>query len=118
MRAVAKATTNDFTFLGDSVKVYSNGVAGKDPGDTNEDVRTRNDPNVDRSWIGEVIDTLTLRWSVIVARRPLVDELLKNGGIQRGKSSCEETGVYALNGGDVDSRIPEIRWSCRRWGWR
>ena len=109
MRAVAKATTNDFTFLGDSVKVYSNGVVGKDPDDTNEDVRTRNDPNVDRSWIWEVIDTLTLRWSVIVARRPLVGELSENGGIQCGKSSREETGVDALNGADVDSHIPEIR---------
>ena len=64
MRAVAKAdrnwkkaTTNDFIFLGASVKVCSNGVAGEDPGDTNEDVRTRNDPNGDRSRIGETTDT-------------------------------------------------------------
>ena len=42
------------------MKVHSNGVAGKDPGDTNEDVRTRNEPNIDRSRIGETIDTLTL----------------------------------------------------------
>ena len=39
------------------MKVYSNGVAGEDPGDTNEDVRTRNDPNGDRSRIGEITDT-------------------------------------------------------------
>ena len=90
------------------MKVYSN-WAGKDPGDTNEDVRTRNDPNVDRSWIGETIDTLTLRWLVIVTRRPLVDELLESGGIQQGKSSCEETGVDALDEGDFDSHLPGIR---------
>ena len=48
---------NDFTFLGASVKVYSNVVAGKDPGDTNEDVRTGNDLNGDRSRIGETTDT-------------------------------------------------------------
>ena len=39
------------------MKVYSNGVAGKDPGDTNEDVRTGNDLNGDRSRIGETTDT-------------------------------------------------------------
>ena len=39
------------------MKVYSNGVAGKGPGDTNEDVRTGNDLNGDRSWIGETTDT-------------------------------------------------------------
>ena len=78
--------------------MYSNGVAGEDPGDTNEDVRTRNDLNGDRSRIGETIDTLTLRWSVNVARGPLVDELSENGGILRGKSSCEETGVDDLMG--------------------
>ena len=86
------------------MKVYSNGVAGEDPGDTNEDVRTRNDLKGDRSRIGETIDTLTLRWSVNVARGPLVDELSENG-----KSSCEETGVDALDGGDVDSHLPGIR---------
>ena len=80
------------------MKVHSNGVTGKDFRDISGDVRARNDPNVDRSRVGGTIDTRTFRWSVIVARRPLVDELLKDGGIQRGKSSCEETGVDSLMG--------------------
>ena len=54
------------------MKVHSNGVTGKDLRDTNGDVRARNDPNVDRSRVGGTIDTRTFRWSVIVARRPLV----------------------------------------------
>ena len=64
--------TNDFVCLGTLVKVHSNGVTGKDLRDTNGDVRARNDPNVDRSRVGGTIDTRTFRWSVIVARRPLV----------------------------------------------
>ena len=96
-------------FLGSLGESVLDGVAGEDPGDTNEDVRTRNDLKGDRSRIGETIDTLTLRWSVNVARGPLVDELSENGGILRGKSSCEETGADALDGGDVDSHLPGIR---------
>ena len=80
------------------MKVHSNGVTGKDFRDISGDVRARNDPNVDRSRVGGTIDTRTFRWSVIVARRPLVDELLVNGGIRHGKSSCEETGVDSLMG--------------------
>ena len=38
-----------------------------------------------------------------------MDELLVNGGIQHGKSSCDETNVDALDGGDVDSHLPGIR---------
>ena len=80
------------------MKVHSNGVTGKDLRDTNGDVRARNDPGVDRNRVEGTIDTRTFRWSVIVARRPLVDELSENGGIQCGKSSCEETGVDGLMG--------------------
>ena len=32
-----------------------------------------------------------------------------NGGIQRGKSSCGETGVYALDGGEVDPHLPDVK---------
>ena len=35
-------------------------------------------------------------------------ELLESGGIQHGESSCDETGVDMLDGGDVDSHLPGI----------
>ena len=44
-------------FLGSLGESVLDGVAGEDPGDTNEDVRTRNDLNGDRSRIGETTDT-------------------------------------------------------------
>ena len=109
--------TNDFICLGTLVKVHSNGVTGKDLRDTNGDVRARNDPNVDRSRVGGTVDTRTFRWSVIVARRPLVDELLVNGGIQHGKSSCEEAGADGLMGAKsipIILRSGRYSWGCRR----
>ena len=38
-----------------------------------------------------------------------MDELLESGGIQYGKSSCDETSVDVLDGGDIDSHLPGIR---------
>ena len=38
-----------------------------------------------------------------------MDEPLESGDIQHGKSSCDETSVDALDGGDVDSHLPGIR---------
>ena len=38
-----------------------------------------------------------------------MDELLESGGIQHGKSSCNEISVDVLDGGDVDSQLPGIR---------
>ena len=59
--------------------------------------------------LGKSPTPLTLRWSVIVVRSQLVDELLESGGIQHGKSSCDEAGVDALDGGDIGSHLPGIR---------
>ena len=42
-----------------------------------------------------------------MARRLFENELLKNGGIQHGESGDEETGVDSLDGGEVDSKLPE-----------
>jgi len=42
-----------------------------------------------------------------VARRLFENELLKDGGIQHGESGDEETGVDTLDGGEVDSELPE-----------
>ena len=42
-----------------------------------------------------------------MARRLLVNELLKNGGIQHGESGDEETGVDTLDWGKVDPELPE-----------
>jgi len=91
--------------LGESV--FQRGDGSEDLGDTDEDVRSGNDPNVDRSGVGETIGILTRGGLVIVARRRIVDELLENGGVQHGKSGDEETGVDALDRGEVDSHLPE-----------
>ena len=42
-----------------------------------------------------------------MAGRPLVNELLKDGGVQHGESGDEETGVDTLDGREVDSELPE-----------
>ena len=42
-----------------------------------------------------------------MARRLFVDELLENGCVQHRKSGDEETGVDALDGGEVDSHLPK-----------
>ena len=91
--------------LGESV--LQRGDGSEDLGDTDEDVRSRNDPNVYWSGVGETVSILACGRLVVVARRLLVDELLKNGGIQHGKASDEETGVDTLDGGEVDSHPPE-----------
>jgi len=46
--------------LGESVLQRCDG--GEDLGDTHEDIRSSNDPNVDRGRVGETISGLTLGW--------------------------------------------------------
>jgi len=91
--------------LGESVLHRRDG--GQDLGDTNEDMRSNDDPNIDRSRVGEAVGILTRGWLVIMTRRLLVDELLENGGVQHCKASDEEAGVDALDRGEVDSHLPE-----------
>lgn len=62
-------------------RVLQRGDGSEDLGDPDEDVRSGNDPNVDRSRVREPIRILTLGRQVIVTRRFLVDELLENGGV-------------------------------------
>jgi len=91
--------------LGESVLQRSD--RSEDLGNTDEDIRSRNDPNVDRSGVREAICIHTRRRLVIVARRLLEDELLKNGGIQHGETGDEETGVDTFDGSKVDPDLPE-----------
>jgi len=93
--------------LGESV--LQRGDGSKDLSNTDEDVGSNDDPNIDRSRVGEAVGILTRGWLVIMTRRLFVDELLENGGVQHCKAGDEEAGVDALDGGELDSRLPESR---------
>lgn len=93
--------------LGESVLQRRDG--SEDLGNTDEDVRSRNDPNVDRSGVGETVSSLARGRLVVVARRFLEDELLENCGIQHGKARDKETGIDTLDRGEIDSHPPESR---------
>lgn len=93
--------------LGESV--LEGGDGREDLGYTDEDVGTRDNPDVERGRQGQlqIVVGGALRGKIVVAGRGLVDVFLQDGGIKHGKTSDKETRVDTLNRSEVDTTLAE-----------
>ena len=83
--------------------VLESGDGSKDFADANENIRTRDNPNVDGSGKRVALGVRALGGEIVVAWAPLVDVMLKNTRVDHRSTDDHEASRDALNGAEVDA---------------
>lgn len=85
--------------------IFERGDGREDLANTNQDVGTTDDPDIDVRRVGVSVGGHAGRWLIVVARALRVDEVLKGSSVHHCQSDCQETDKDTFDGGEVDSNF-------------